>query len=115
VDTEAPPQVRSYGCQYGCGNAMDVMLYQFIDGSSLTLCIPCFVRTAIDIVRSMTENPSDELAAMVAEMAGLDMVDTPTARARRGKHNAPVGTDNAELIEQYDTALTEDELGDEFK
>ena len=107
--------VRSFGCQYGCGNPMDVMLYQFVDGSTLVLCIPCFIRTAMDIVTAMTSNPDEGVQQMMAEMTTLDMVDTPTARARRGKHNAPVGVDNAELIDAYDTAVTEDELTDEFK
>lgn len=107
--------VRSFGCQYGCGNPMDVMLYQFVDGSTLVLCIPCFIRTAMDIVTAMTSNPDEGIQQMMAEMTTLDMVDTPTARARRGKHNAPAGVDNAELIDAYDTAVTEDELGDEFK
>ena len=33
-------------------------------------------------------------------------------RARRGRHNAPVGTTSDDLIEAYDSAVTADELDD---
>lgn len=115
MEPDNAPAQRSYGCEYGCGNPMDVLLYQFADGTTLALCIPCFIRTAMDIVTAMTQSPTQEVQDMLAEMTTLDTVDTPTARARRGKHNAPTGANSESLIDAYDSYVTEDELGDEFK
>lgn len=107
--------VMSYGCQYACGNAYSVILLQVTDGSSLYLCIPCFVRTAIEIVKAMTEGLPPEVQETANELAAMQADMTPGPTAKRGRHNAPVGNDSPELIEAFDTRVYEDELGDEFK
>lgn len=106
---------RSYGCQYGCGNSMDVILTQILDNSTLILCIPCFVKTAIEIVDAMTGDISPDVEAQRQELNAMEQAPMTGSRARRGRHNAPVGVDNEGLIEVYDTQITDDELSDEFR
>lgn len=113
--TVPEPSTRSYGCQYGCGNPFDVILTQIIDNSTLILCLPCFVRTAIEIVDAMTGEVSPEVEAERRELAAMDQPPMTGQRARRGRHNAPVGSDSLDLIEAYDTQIADDELPDEFK
>ena len=107
--------VRSYGCQYGCGNPYDVILIQVQDNSTLMLCIPCFIKTAIEIVDAMTGEVSPEVEAERAELNAMQQPEMRGSRVRRGRHNAPAGTDSEELIEAYDSQIADDELPDEFK
>lgn len=103
---------RSYGCQFGCGNPMDVVLTQILDNSTLILCIPCFVKVAIEIVDAMTGDVSTEVETARQELATMEQAPMSGSRARRGRHNAPVGTTSDDLIEAYDSAVTADELDD---
>lgn len=103
---------RSYGCQFGCGNPMDVILTQIMDNSTLIVCLPCFVRVAIEIVDAMTGDVSPEVEASRQELNAMEQAPQTGARARRGRHNAPVGTTSDDLIEAYDSAVTVDELDD---
>lgn len=112
---EPEESVRSYGCQYGCGNPYDVILIQIQDNSTLLLCIPCFVKTAIEIVDAMTGDVSPEVETERRELNSIQQPVMSGSRVRRGRHNAPAGTDNPDLIEAYDTQIVDDELPDKFK
>ena len=103
---------RSYGCQFGCGNPFDVILFQVVDSSTLMLCTPCHIKLAIEIVDAMTGEVSPEVEASRQEIDAMDQAPHTGARARRGRHNAPVGTTSDDLIEAYDSAVTADELDD---
>lgn len=103
---------RSYGCQFGCGNPFDVILFQVVDGSTLMLCTPCHIKLAIELVDAMTGDVSPEVEATRQELNAMDQAPQTGSRARRGRHNAPVGTTSDDLIEAYDSAVTVDELDD---
>jgi hypothetical protein len=106
---------RSYGCSFGCGNPYDFIFVSVVDGTTEFLCLPCMVRLASDMVAAVTEpdNPS-----LLAALAGAGQVDTaPMSNGnvkRRGK-NAPVNTDDDDLISAYEDVITEDELPDAFR
>lgn len=116
VDMAEPDEsAMSYGCQFGCGNGMEIVMVQIRDGSLLMVCIPCFVRVAIDIVDAMTGGNGTNLTAEMAELKAMDAEQAPGPRARRRGHNAPVGNTDPDLFEAFDTAVTVDELDDRFK
>lgn len=116
VDMAAPDESgMSYGCQYGCGNAYQVILIQVTDSSVLMLCIPCFVTTAIDIVGAMTGEISPEVQQQADELKALNAEQAPGPRAKRGRHNAPAGNVDPDLFEAFDTVVTVDDLPDEFR
>ena len=113
--TEPDTSVRSFGCQYACGNPMDVVVTQFKDSSTLFLCYPCFVLTAVQVADALTGESAIDTSDEERELAEQDEAPSETARARRGRHNAPAGTDDLDLIEAFDSRVYEDELPDEFK
>lgn len=113
--TEPEASVMSYGCQYGCGNPYHVILLQVQDGSVLFLCIPCFAKTAEEILKALIGEVPDAIDLEMGELAAMQQDQAPGPRARRGRHNAPAGTDSQDLIDAYDSAVYEDELPDEFQ
>lgn len=104
-DAVSAPE-RSYGCTYGCGNPYDVVLINVTDSSTLFLCVPCFVKTASDIVDAMT-NPDDPDVRRMTELGKAnqgEMVNGPAAR--KGRRNAPVDNDDPDLLVAFDDRLT---------
>jgi hypothetical protein len=110
---DTPP--RSYGCSFGCGNPYDFVFVSVVDGTTEFLCLPCMVRLASDMVAAVTEpdNPS-----LLSALAGAGKIDTaPMSNGgvkRRGK-NAPVNTDDDDLLSAYEDVITEDELPEAFR
>lgn len=106
---------RSYGCSYGCGNPYDTIIINVRDGTTEFLCLPCFVRLASDVVAAMTEADNPDVQAAMAYAAGrpADLVPGPTGK-RRG-HNAPATADDPDLLAEFDSVITVDDLPDEFR
>lgn len=105
---------RSYGCTFGCGNPYDYIVVSVADNSTEMLCIPCYVRLAIDMVTAVTDMDDPKVQEAVRMMAGIkiDTVPGPTPKAR-GK-NAPATTTDQDLIDAFDGAITIDDLPEEF-
>lgn len=108
-------QTRSYGCTYGCGNPYDVILISVADGTTEFLCMPHFTTLAFDIIKAMTEGDNPDTLAAMAYAASNPIAQAPGPRGKRRGHNAPATTDDASLVEAFDSVLTVDELSDEFK
>jgi hypothetical protein len=115
--TEATPATvqRSYGCTFGCGNPYDFIVIDVADGTTQFLCLPDYVRLAVDMVAAVS-NPTDPkvIAAMAGNVAPESVPMRGRGPASRGR-NAPVTADDDDLIEAYTGVITEDELPDEFR
>lgn len=114
TDGNSAPE-RSYGCSFGDGNPYDYILVDAQAGEVLFLCVPCFIKQAVDMVTAFTDPDSPEASLaqqMQIQMAG-NGVPGPTGR-KRG-HNAPANSDDADLFAAFDSVITADELGEEFK
>lgn len=106
---------RSYGCTFGCGNPYDFIVVTVSDGTTEFLCLPCYVKLAMDMVEAVT-NPDSENVKAAMEMPDI-FEAAPMAVSTikpRGK-NAPATTDDEDLIEAFAGVITEDELPDEFR
>lgn len=114
--TDQPTQTeRSYGCTFGCGNPYDFVFISVQDGTTEFLCVPCFVKLASDIVSAVLD-PDPKLAAVwLAAGANLDQAPMRQRSARARGHNAPTTTDDPELFSAFESVITADELGDEFR
>jgi hypothetical protein len=77
--------------------------------------MPCFVKLASDVLTAMTEGVSPEVAAELAAMTGDNIAPMNGSGVRARGKNAPVDTDDPDLVEAFDSRVTVDELGDEFK
>jgi hypothetical protein len=106
---------RSYGCSFGCGNPYDFVIVSIADGTTEFPCMPCFVKLASDVLTAMTEGVSPEVAAELAAMTGDNIAPMNGSGIRARGKNAPVDTDDSDLVEAFDSRVTVDELGDEFK
>lgn len=106
---------RSYGCSFADGNPYDYILVDAQAGEVLFLCVPCFIKQAVDMVAAFTEptSPESQAAMALAESGIGGRVPGPTGR-KRG-HNAPANSDDADLFAAFDSVITADELGEEFK
>lgn len=107
--------VRSYGCEYGCGNAYDIILLQPLDSTTMYLCFPHFFQTAADVYKAFMSAASPELREMMEELSSLETSDVSGSKPRAGRHNAPIGTDNQDVIDHFDGIVYEDELDERFK
>lgn len=114
VPAESAP-VRSYGCEYGCGNAYDIILLQPLDSTTMYLCFPHFFQTAADVYTAFIGEASDDVKEMMGELASLVTTDVSGSKPRRGRHNAPVGTDDPDAVAAFDGIVYEDELDERFQ
>jgi hypothetical protein len=114
VPAELAP-VRSYGCEYGCGNAYDIILLQPLDSTTMYLCFPHFFQTAADVYAAFIGDADDDIKEMMGELSSLVTTDVQGSKPRRGRHNAPVGTDNQDAIDAFDGVVYEDELDERFQ
>lgn len=107
--------MRSYGCTFGCGNPYDYVVISVADSSVEMLCLPCYVRLAMDMVAAITEPEDPDVARKLAAIE-MDMEETvPGPSAAPRGHNAPSGADDPAILEAYDSVITVDELPDEFR
>ena len=115
--TEQPPTQlqRSYGCSFGCGNPYDYIVVSVADGTTEFLCLPCYVRLATDMIAAVTEPDNATVAKALAEAGYVDSVPMRESQVRIRGHNAPVTTEDDDLIEAYSGVITEDELPPEFR
>ena len=106
---------RSYGCSFGCGNPYDYVFVSVADGTTEFPCLPCFVKLAADIVAAVTSEPGAEMMAALADMQSVDNAPMNRPSRRKRGHEAPVNGDSQALIDAFDSRITTEELGDEFK
>lgn len=62
-----------HSCSYGCGRTYDVMVVQVVDGSTMFLCMPCFMSFAHQIMTAMVEETNADVAE-VTQNATFDNV-----------------------------------------
>lgn len=114
ADANVTP-LRSYGCSFGCGNPYDVVVVFVNDGTSQFLCIPCFVRTAHDMIAAITTPDDPDVAARLNGDVAPSQAPMAWSKVEvRGK-NAPADVDDPDVIEAFQSVITEDELPDEFR
>lgn len=106
---------RSYGCSYGCGSPYDVILVSVKDSTTEFLCIPCYVRLAVDMMKAFLGDADKEVATALADKAELATMVTGEFDIKARGHNAPVATEDDDLIEAYQGVITEDELPEAFR
>jgi hypothetical protein len=108
-------QERSYGCSYGCGNPYDYLVVCVADGTTEFLCIPCFLRLAESILTAVIDPSDPTVQAAVNDMGTLDTTPMRNGKVKSRGKNAPVGTDDDDLLEAFDTVITADDLPPEFR
>jgi hypothetical protein len=115
--TDVIPELgaRSYGCSFGCGNPYDYIVISVVNGEVEFLCLPCYVKLASDMVAAVLEPQSPEVQEAM-RLAGESAGDqAPGPRGRRRGHNAPATTDDDDILSAFESAITYEELPDEFK
>lgn len=110
-----PELKRSYGCSMGCGNPYDYILVDISDGSTLFLCVPCYIKVATDMVTAMTnpDDPAVQAAVSAYTLATGEAVPGPSGKPRG--RNAPAGMGQDDMFDAYDPVITVDELPPEFR
>jgi hypothetical protein len=106
---------RSYGCERACGRPYDVIVTQVADMTSEALCYPCFVQQAATVLAAIVEQDNAETAHAVSMVGELNHAPMTESTVRPPGHNAPVTSDDDDLISAYDSRMTVDELPPEFR
>jgi len=115
--TDQPPtsSTRSYGCSFGCGNPYDYIVTSVADATTEFLCVPCYIRLATEMIQAITEPDNPDVVAKLAAVGVLDTAPMHEHNVHSRGHNAPLTTDDDDLIETYSAVITEDELPPEFR
>lgn len=114
-ESTAPRNERSYGCSMGDGNAYDYILIDVQSSDTLFLCVPCYIRFAMEMVTAITDPGDSQVADAIAAVGGQFREHAPGPKPRLGRKNAPVGTDEPEIMDAFDSVLEADDLSDEFR
>lgn len=113
--TPSEPLQRSYGCSFGCGNPYDFILVSVLDSETQFLCVPDFLRLAEDMLEAIVNPGNPNVQAALAEAGTAESVPmTGPGPKRRGK-NAPANSEDADLIEAFDSVITVDDLPEAFR
>lgn len=103
---------RSYGCSYGCGNPYDYVLVDVQGSETLLLCVPCFIRTAMEMVDAFVKRGDPEIEVRIAEGAVSDQAPMNGRQVAKRGHEAPGDTDNEDAIETFESYVLDDEAAE---
>lgn len=106
---------RSYGCTFGCGNPYDFVVITVEDSTTEFLCLPCFVRLAMDMVAAVTDSDDPKVKAALSEDVTPVVAKTANSMIKPRGKNAPVTADDDDLISEFQSVITVDELPEEFR
>lgn len=106
---------RSYGCSFGDGNPYDFVVVTVVDSTTLFLCAPCFVRTALEMVQAATEPYAAETLMAMQHAGTVTPVPMDGSPVKTRGHNAPAESDDPDLFDAFDSVITPEELGDDFR
>lgn len=113
-ETDTKPE-RSYGCSRACGNPYDFIVVTVSEAFTEMLCFPCFVQTAYDTVKAITEADSPDVVAAMAEFPPSEQVPMAGGVKRKRGHFAPAEAEDPDMLAIFDGVITEEELPDEFR
>lgn len=74
TDIQAESYERSYGCSMGCGNPYDFVVVTIEDGSTLFLCVPCFIRIAAEMTEAVVNPDNPAVQDVVADNPAPEQV-----------------------------------------
>lgn len=112
---EVPKSTRSYGCVNGDGNPYDFVVTVVNDMSTLALCSPCFIRTAMNMLEAMSNPDNPEVQQMLSEAGDAEQVPMYDDGIMPLGHNAPVDAQDPDAIEEFAGYVLEDELPDDMR
>lgn len=115
AEPQPPTKARSYGCTFGCGNPYDYVVVAVADGTTEFLCLPCYVKLAAEMVEAVTNADSQDVKKALSYSANLESAPMTSNGVRPRGKNAPVTSDDDDLVEAYSGVITEDELPEEFR
>lgn len=116
MNTETHVQAeRSYGCSFGCGNPYDYIVISVADATTEFLCLPCYVRLAVDMVAAVTDTGDPKVREAMAAIGGIDIGSTPGPKGKPRGKNAPVGNADDAIFGAYDGTITVEDLPPEFR
>lgn len=115
AEPKPPTMARSYGCTFGCGNPYDYVVVSVADGTTEFLCLPCYVKLAMEMVEAATNPNAKNVEKALAYSANLESAPMTSNGVRPRGKNAPVTSDDDDLMEAYSGVITEDELPEEFR
>jgi hypothetical protein len=107
VINNRPPE-RSYGCSWGCGNPYDYVVISVADGTTEFLDLVCFLKLAQEMINAVINPDDPDVKAAMAEFANLDRSPMTSGKVRARGKNAPADIDDDDLIEAFDSRVTED-------
>lgn len=106
---------RSYGCSFGDGNPYDYIMVDAQSGDTLFVCVPCFIRQAMDMATAFINSDDPNVRAIVEMMEQAQGEPVPGPAGRKRGHNAPAGEFGEELFDHYEDRVLPDELPPEFR
>jgi hypothetical protein len=100
---------RAYGCSWGCGNPYDYVIINVGDGTTEFLCLVCYLKLAQEIINAVVNPDDPDVKAALAEYNAIERAPMTSGRVRARGRNAPADIDDDDLIEAFDSRITDDE------
>lgn len=60
------------GCSFGCGNRFEYVIVTRADGTSLFLCVPCFLHLAVDMANAVNDGLPPEAQNALREIESME-------------------------------------------
>lgn len=74
------------------------------------LCVPCFVRTAADMLEAMVNPDDPEVQRRIAEAGTVEQPPMNGRQVAKRGHEAPVDSLDPDAIERFEGYVLSDEL-----
>lgn len=100
---------RSYGCSWGCGNPYDYVIINVADGTTEFLCLVCLLKLCQEMIGAVLNPDDPDVKAAMAEYASLERAPMTSGKVRKRGRNAPADIDDDDLIQAFDSRVTDDE------
>jgi hypothetical protein len=114
-EQDSAPFRRSYGCSFGCGNPYDYIVVSVADGTAEMLCLPCYVRLAVDMIAAVTDADDPKVKAAMSALGEMPLDFAPGPAGRPRGANAPATATDDDVLDAFEDIITTDDLPPEFR
>jgi hypothetical protein len=90
------------------------VIISIADSTTELLCLPCYLKLASEILEAVVNPDNPDVMQAIKDAGEVEQARMNGQGPRKRGKNAPANTEDLDLIEAFDSAITVDELPEEF-